>query len=256
LNSCVAEAKEELGEPSFRHKVVVGLPEPFLNQQDWGELNDVKLDFSKREDRITACKWYIDLVCEKFNESSLEHLDLDGFYWVNEQMSTNDFITEDIGDYIRSKGQRFYWIPYYMSNGYSQWKDYGFDIAYLQPNYFFNKKIGEERVRNACELAFTHNMGVEMEFYARALYDSKENQSKLLPLFRQLLFKDKLVSWDRPAGLLPGLHLLYCRLHQRGHFCFSLGDVSHQDPRLGHVHRRTLPVDRYLPDRAAHTLAA
>ena len=175
LNSCIAEAKKELGEPSFRHKVVVGLPEPFLNQKDWGVLNDKKLDFSKREDRISACKWYIDLVCEKFNESNLEHLELDGFYWVSEQMNTNDFITVEVGDYIRSKEQKFYWIPYYMSNGYSQWKDYGFDIAYLQPNYFFNKKIEEERVRNACELAFTHNMGVEMEFDTRALYDSKEN---------------------------------------------------------------------------------
>ena len=205
LNSCVAEAKKELGEPSFRHKVVVGLPEPFLNQQDWGELNDVKLDFSKREDRITACKWYIDLVCEKFKESNLEHLDLDGFYWVSEQMSTNDFITVEIGDYIRSKGERFYWIPYYMSNGYSQWKDYGFDIAYLQPNYFFNKKIGEERVRNACELAFTHNMGLEMEFDGCALFESKENhRDRLLNYINtfqaQDVFKNASIAYYEGGG--------------------------------------------------------
>ncbi len=175
LNTCIAEAKEELGEPSFKHKVVIGIPEPFLDQKDWGELNGEKLDFSKRKDRISACKWYVDLLYKKFEESNLEHLELEGFYWVSEQMSTNKFITVEIGDYIRSRGQKFYWIPYYMSNGYSQWRDYGFDIAYLQPNYFFNKKINEERVRNACELAFTHNMGMEMEFDARALDGSKEN---------------------------------------------------------------------------------
>src|SRR5690554_380800 len=175
LNQCVAEAKEELGEPSFRHKVVVGLPEPFVDQKDWGKINGRELDFAKREDRIDACLWYIDLIREKFQESDLEHLDLEGFYWVSEQMSTNDFITAEIGNQIRSKGQRFYWIPYYMSNGFSQWQDYGFDMAYLQPNYFFDKKIGEERVLNACELAFTHNMGLEMEFDSRALHNSKVN---------------------------------------------------------------------------------
>lgn len=200
LNACIAEAKEELGEPSFRHKVVIGLPEPFLNQQDWGKLNNVSLDFSKRDDRIFACKWYIDLICEKFKESNVDHLQLEGFYWVSEQMSTNDFITAEVGDYIRSKGQKFYWIPYYMSNGYSQWKDYGFDIAYLQPNYFFNKKIGEERVRNACELAFTHNMGMEMEFDARALHDSKENHRDRLVNYintfkEQNVFKNSSIAY-------------------------------------------------------------
>jgi hypothetical protein len=175
LNTCIAIAKTELGNPSFKHKVVIGLPEPFLDQKDWGEINGRSMDFSGQADRIAACKWYIDLLIRKFEESNLEHLELEGFYWVSEQMSTNRFITVDIGNYIREKGKMFFWIPYYMSTGFSQWKDYGFDIAYLQPNYFFNKDIGDGRVQNACELAFTHNMGLEMEFDARALSDNAAN---------------------------------------------------------------------------------
>jgi hypothetical protein len=175
LNACIAEAKKELGEPSFKHKVVIGLPEPFPDQKDWGEIDGAPMDFSKQQDRIAACKWYIDLLSRKFETGELKHLELDGFYWISEQMSTGKFITAAIGDYIREKGLRFYWIPYYMSNGYSQWKDWGFDIAYLQPNYFFDRKIGDERVRNACELAFTHNMGMEMEFDARALADNADS---------------------------------------------------------------------------------
>lgn len=208
LNTCIAEAKSELGEPSFRHKVVIGLPEPFLDQTDWGELNGVKLDFSKREDRISACKWYIDLLYKKFEESNLGHLELEGFYWVSEQMSTNKFITVGIGDYIRSKGQKFYWIPYYMSNGYSQWKDYGFDIAYLQPNYFFDKKISAERVRNACELAFTHNMGMEMEFDARALADNKENYRGRLITYINT-FKEKNVFKNSSIAYYEGGRSIY-----------------------------------------------
>lgn len=226
LNRCVAEAKEELGEPSFRHKVVVGLPEPFLNQKDWGELNGSKLDFAKREDRIAASLWYIDLIREKFQASDLEHLVLDGFYWVSEQMNTTDFITIEIGEHIRSNGGKFFWIPYYMSNGYSQWQEYGFDVAYLQPNYFFNKKIGEERIRNACELAFTHNMGLEMEFDARALYDSKVNYRdrmiNYINTFRELdVFKNASIAYYEGGGAMyqfaqssnPGDRELMDQLH-------------------------------------------
>lgn len=169
LNACISEVQAKLGKPSFKHKIVIGLPEPFMNQNDWGEIDGVKLDFSRQEDRIKACKWYIDLLLKRFEESKLGNLELAGFYWVSEQMSTNHYITVDIGNYIREKGRKFYWIPYYMSNGFSQWKEYGFDMAYLQPNYFFDKNIGDERVDNACELAYTHNMGLEMEFDARAL---------------------------------------------------------------------------------------
>ncbi|MDR1154650.1 MAG: DUF4855 domain-containing protein [Bacteroidales bacterium] len=200
LNTCIADAKKELGEPSFKHQVVIGLPEPFLDQKDWGEINGAKMDFSKQEDRIAASKWYIDLLNKKFEESNLNHLELAGFYWVSEQMSTNRFITADIGDYIRTKGQKFYWIPYYMSTGYSQWKDYGFDIAYLQPNYFFDKKIGDDRVQNACELAFTHNMGMEMEFDARALADNTANHRDRLITYintykEQGVFKNSSIAY-------------------------------------------------------------
>ena len=186
LNSCIEDAKKELGEPKFRHKIVIGMPEPFTNQKNWGEIDGVAMDFSKREDRITASKWYIDLLLQKFEESNLNNLDLEGFYWVHEQLATNDFITREIGDYIRQKGKRFYWIPYYMATGYSQWKDNGFDIAYLQPNYFFSKRVGDkdiedDRLRNACELAHTHNLALEMEFDNRALANSPENhRSRLL----------------------------------------------------------------------------
>ena len=175
LNACIDDGIREIGKPTMKHKIVIGLPEPFLNQKDWGNLDGKDMDFSNREDRITSIKWYIDQLIERFEKSGLNHLELAGFYWVNEHMSTSQYITVDIGNHIRQKGKLFYWIPYYMANGYSQWKSYGFDVAYLQPNYFFNKKINDNRVENACDLAYTHHMGLEMEFDLRALASSKEN---------------------------------------------------------------------------------
>lgn len=174
LDDCIAAAVRELGEPPFRHKVVIGIPEPPRGQKDWGELEGRKLDFSNEEDRIAACKWYADLLEERFRSSGFRHLELAGFYWLPEILRQSREVTRALGDYVRSKGLRFYWIPYYTAQGYSEWRDLGFDAAYLQPSYFWNRKIGDERVDRACELARTYGMGLEMEFDMRASVKSEE----------------------------------------------------------------------------------
>lgn len=174
LDDCIAAAVRELGEPPFRHKVVIGIPEPPRGQKDWGEQEGRKLDFSNEEDRIAACKWYADLLEERFRSSGFRHLELAGFYWLPEILRQSREVTRALGDYVRSKGLRFYWIPYYTAQGYSEWRDLGFDAAYLQPTYFWNRKIGDERVDRACELARTYGMGLEMEFDMRASVKSEE----------------------------------------------------------------------------------
>lgn len=174
LDDCIAAAVRELGEPPFRHKVVIGIPEPPRGQKDWGELEGRKLDFSNEEDRVAACKWYADLLEERFRSSGFRHLELAGFYWLPEILRQSREVTRALGDYVRSKGLRFYWIPYYTAQGYSEWRDLGFDAAYLQPTYFWNRKIGDERVDRACELARTYGMGLEMEFDMRASVKSEE----------------------------------------------------------------------------------
>ena len=174
LDDCIAAAVRELGEPPFRHKVVIGIPEPPRGQKDWGELEGRKLDFSNEEDRIAACKWYADLLEERFRSSGFRHLELAGFYWLPEILRQSREVTRALGDYVRSKGLRVYWIPYYTAQGYSEWRDLGFDAAYLQPTYFWNRKIGDERVDRACELARTYGMGLEMEFDMRASVKSEE----------------------------------------------------------------------------------
>ncbi|MDE6403467.1 MAG: DUF4855 domain-containing protein, partial [Muribaculaceae bacterium] len=77
------------------------------------------------------------------------------------------------GEYIHSMDKLFYWIPYYTAQGYSEWKQFGFDAAYIQPTYFWNKRIPDNRVDRACELAYNHHMGLEMEFDLAASVDAK-----------------------------------------------------------------------------------
>src|SRR5690606_40982847 len=39
LNDAIGEQIQTIGKPHFKHKLVVGIPSPILDQQDWGTLN-------------------------------------------------------------------------------------------------------------------------------------------------------------------------------------------------------------------------
>lgn len=173
LNECIGEQISELGKPKFKHKVVAGIPSPILNQKDWGEIDGKVYDFSKTDDRVEAGKWYIDRFIDRYKKEGYKHLELEGFYWVDEDVRGCADILIPLGDYIRSKKLKFVWIPYWKAKGFDQWKEFKFDFAWLQPNHFFSKNIENERIDQACDFAKKMNMGVEMEFDHRAMADHK-----------------------------------------------------------------------------------
>ena len=82
LDACIETVKKEIGEPEFRHRVVIGLPAAMFRQRDWGELNGKTLCFLYREDQVAATRWYVDRVLESFRNANYKNLDLAGFYWV------------------------------------------------------------------------------------------------------------------------------------------------------------------------------
>lgn len=210
LNEAIQQQKKILGEPGFKHKIVIGIPEPASNQKDWGELNGHALDFSVREDKIEACKWYIDEVQKMFDKSQLDHIQLAGYYWVSEDMVHSRAITNNIGDYIRSHQQKFYWIPYWNAMGYSEWKQLGFDVAYTQPNHFFDNFKSDERIDKSCQLAYTHGLGLELEFDERALESSTDaKRDRLLTYIdgfeRNNVFEECAIAYYEGGGALGAL---------------------------------------------------
>jgi beta-glucosidase len=175
LDACITSQIKEIGKPNFKHKIVLGLPMPRLdNGNDWGELNGKKLDFTKTEDQLAAAKWYIDELTQRFKAAHYKNIELDGFYWMEEDEISGKRIIKDVSNYIHSQGKTFCWIPYWKARGTEKWKDYGFDIAYQQPNHFFRDTIPDSRLDDACRLGYKLNMGMEMEFDLKALADSKE----------------------------------------------------------------------------------
>lgn len=175
LDACITEAAGELGKPGFKHQIVLGLPEAIRDQKDWGELDGRTLDFSKEEDQLAATRWYIDELVKRFKAAKYKNLELSGFYWVAE---TNDYcgeLTVPISDYIHSLGKLFYWIPYWQSKGAEDWKALGFDVAYQQPNHFFNHSIPDSRLDDACAFARAHGMAMEFEFDEKATADREKS---------------------------------------------------------------------------------
>lgn len=176
LNSCIETNKVELGDPGFKHKVVITLPTPLPHQKDWGEVNGKKLDFDKVEDAKLACQWYLDQLTDRFANAGFNNLELTGIYWVDEDMWHLDGFTKHISPYIHQLGLQFVWIPYFKAKGFENWRELGFDIVYHQPNHFFHKYIPDSRIDEACSLARQHGMGMEFECDENALFQ-KENSS-------------------------------------------------------------------------------
>lgn len=169
LNECVGTMRERIPGPFHRRKIVLSLPEPIPGQTDWGEIDGRSLDFNDDADRTAACKWYIDLLIERFTAAGLDNLQLCGFYWLAEEATNTRTFVAQVSDYIHEKGLDFYWIPYFKSDGYDQWRELGFDKAYLQPNHFFNDAIPDSRIDETCRLATQAGMSLEMEFDENAL---------------------------------------------------------------------------------------
>lgn len=178
LNECVRQTIAKLGTPQQKRQVVISIPEPIVYQnpsqtgsstQYWGEIDDETLDFSKSADRIKACQWFIDQVRAKFNKMQYQYIDLAGFYWLAEKATDTRTILNSIAGYLNNLKYSFNWIPYYGADGYSQWSSFGFNYAYLQPNYFFNDNTPDSRLDTACQLAISYNMNMEMEFDDNAL---------------------------------------------------------------------------------------
>lgn len=176
LDACITEEIAELGKPGFKHQIVLGLPEAILDQKDWGELDGRVLDFSKEEDQLAATRWYIDELMKRFKAAKYKNLELSGFYWVAETNNYCGQLTVPISEYIHSLGKLFYWIPYWQSKGAEDWKALGFDVAYQQPNHFFNHSIPDSRLDAACAFAREHGMAMEFEFDEKATAD-RENSS-------------------------------------------------------------------------------
>jgi len=138
---------------------------PDAKGENWGEIDGEMLSPSEdsRTDRVRVSEWFVDEALERFADAGYENLRLVGFYWQQENGNILPKYGKMIADHIHSCGLGFYWIPYFEAYNWNAWASYGFDGAWLQPNYLFTGDAATDRLRDACDLAAGAGMGVEME---------------------------------------------------------------------------------------------
>ena len=166
LDDLIGELIPKLGKPGHKHKVVLTLPIAEAKSGiTWGSINGQKLNFQYQSDREEAMKWYIDYAIDLWNKAGFKNIELDGVYWTKEAF-TQDYraFLRNMNNYYKSRKLHTYWIPYLNAKGYDCWADYGIEVAYQQPNYYFDTDYPHRRLEQAVERSWNYNMGLEMEF--------------------------------------------------------------------------------------------
>ncbi len=130
--------------------------------------------------RLTAVRdWLHSFLCRWDDYSFDKTLSLQGFYWLQESLYYQgpEFddrrLIKEVNQSVhrlKADGRRFrtLWIPYQLANGRTEWRELGFDLALLQPNYYFNP---ERKLETAAAEAYQNEQGLEMEFDLAVTYD-------------------------------------------------------------------------------------
>ena len=207
LEKTVEAAAGRIGEPVRRRQVIMTLPVPMPGQTDWGDLNGRTLDFRNKADRLAACAWYLDTALRMWTNLAPKELDLAGFYWVAEQAASTSEVFPDLAQMVHARGKEFFWIPsYHVNTPLGDWKSFGFDAAYLQPNYFFHPELSATRLQHACDYARGHDMGLEIEFDPRMMTQSSIYEPRFhsyLDAFTQYGVQDNAaMAWYEGGGAL------------------------------------------------------
>lgn len=163
LDRVISEKKKKLGDPGFRHKVVLTQFTPIPDQKDWGRVGRRRLDFHNLDDQQIAMQWFTNELVKRFKKAKYKNLDLDGIYWVAESIYASFDVTKEYSDFLHRKGLKFYWIPYHNSPDADRWRDFGFDVVYQQPNYFVDDHIPANRLDETIKYAYRNGMGLEFE---------------------------------------------------------------------------------------------
>ena len=165
LESAYGKTKTALGDTDSKAGVFFTLLYPGKRATSFGTLGGKSLNFSKMEDRKYAVKWMIDEQMARFEAAGYDHLDLVGFYWLEEYIAAGDDkeLLNYASDYLHSKGLKFIWIPWYQASGYQNWQSYGFDVACMQPNLMWMGYNDPARVESSIDLSEQYGLSMEME---------------------------------------------------------------------------------------------
>lgn len=190
LERACAAAAARIGDPPRKRIVVITVPDAIVlehfadkasSTRYWGEIDGRELDFATVEGQMEALRWYIDQARTRFAALDCKYLELGGFYIVSEDLPVAygeteaerlncaykrwESIVPALSDYCHAAGQGLYWIPYHLAAGYRYWQRLGFDMAWMQPNYYWDLHTPDRHpFDKTLEAVKAYGMGMELEF--------------------------------------------------------------------------------------------
>lgn len=167
LDERIGELIPELGQPNYKHQVVMTLPISYQAYIGWGKIDGKNLDFGNLDDKLAAMKWYVDLLLTEWEKADFKNIELAGVYWLRESISDSFHevsCAKAMTQYAHDKGLQMFWIPYYRAPHFADGKSYGIDMVYHQPNYVFSLDRPREMLENSINDAYENDMGMLIEF--------------------------------------------------------------------------------------------
>ncbi|MGQ9733321.1 MAG: DUF4855 domain-containing protein, partial [Candidatus Zipacnadales bacterium] len=183
LQAAVDQAERALGPRPKPLEVMLTIPYPSAQQSDFGDVDGdgVSEDFLLAGRREAAVAWYVDRALAQWEKLAAPDLHLWGFYWTREGVADGDpEVIQHTATLVHKRGYRLLWIPWFRAPGFDRWRELGFDVAILQPNYAFLPqhlgKVRNDRLIETATLARALGMGVEMEISYTPQRDVRERE--------------------------------------------------------------------------------
>ena len=226
LEAAAASAKETLNDPDYKVGVKLVLFPAVEYQNNWGTLNGKKIDFTvsgagSQEAALTnrkaAYQWYVDTAVEMWEQAGFEHLELTGFYYYEETIhestdriakAATQALTEIVHTHATPSTNtrpattsaeggklRIYQLPFYQSEGYWNWAEYGFDYALMQPNYSFYDMYTLTQLEECGDLCEYYGLGMQMEFGGAASTAYHEKFKDYLTYGDDFGYQNAVLSW-------------------------------------------------------------
>ncbi|MBQ8576942.1 MAG: DUF4855 domain-containing protein [Clostridia bacterium] len=203
LNEVVGELKAELGLSDYKVYVYFSILRLMESCTDFGDVDGdgISESCAVSADRQKIVNWYLDKVMTEFAARNYEHIELDGFCWVNEDVGwevDDSHIITEVGDCVKAAGTNYLWIPYYTANRYYLGGEMGVDVTSMQPNYMFDLEQPEYRLRVTASRTKRMNMAVEMEHNFQAFSDPLYLRNYMLYLY-----------YGAVTGYMDSIHIYY-----------------------------------------------
>lgn len=178
LDEATAELKEQLSLPDT-HKTAVYLSVPYPKISDivFGDFDGDEIDnqILTLEDCVSVYTWYVDKVIERYNEKDYQNIELKGFLWSNESLSTEYYEQElDLAklcvEELHKRQMQCIFVSFYQAVGIEKAEEIGFDSTIMQINKALQDNA-EKMMDDFAYIAAKYHTGIKMDIHHSLLYD-------------------------------------------------------------------------------------